>query len=498
MPVIQSSVAQPARSSARLLVFSLTALLTLTLSTQLAQAQPSQAQTQPSQAQTLASQTLAAQSSSNLPLLERRLPQVVLVPAALELPRSEAGASLGAARLGTVLVLARKGDTAASIAESYGVAPSALSPNRTGPLPVGAVIRVSLATSLATAAESESRRLPPEVGMYTVQPGDTLAGVAYRHDLSVTALLSANLNRETLDKLAVGDVLYIPARAGLLVRIKPGQTVQGLVHDYRADPAKVAQANGIGLPNELGVGDYLLLPGVLASGFQQDLMARRERQQEAVKAAQVQRQYERYQAYQQQVEAGKLKQKYAVQAQYEKYLAYQSSPERRRLIDQYEAQARYDVARQAASRAARAQASVQRSISVRAASTDSESGGLSWPLRSYQITSRFGEADIEAHRQFFHGGVDLAAPYGTPIYAAAAGTITQSGFGAFGNNVYTDTGSALIIYGHMSRTAVSVGQQVRRGQVLGYVGCSGLCTGPHLHFEVRLSGRPVNPLGLLP
>ena len=50
----------------------------------------------------------------------------------------------------------------------------------------------------------------------------------------------------------------------------------------------------------------------------------------------------------------------------------------------------------------------------------------------------------------------------------------------------------------MSRTAVSVGQSIARGEVLGYVGCSGMCTGPHLHFEVRLNGRTVDPLGLLP
>ena len=454
----------------------------------------------------------AAQALS--PLLERELPTVVLqAPSSLSASQGAGGGTLhlsGIARRSVlpspsaVLVLARAGDTGQEIADSYGVDVSALSPSQPGTLPWGAVVRVSLQDAAPPggqngAGQNGAGQLPPGVSIYVVRSGDTLASVADRHDLSVTELLSANLSRQTLDKLAVGDLLYIPSQPGLMVRIKSGQTVQGLVRTYKADAASVAKANGIGLPNELGVGDYLLLPGVLATGFQRELLARRERQAAAEKQARVQRQYEKYQAYAEQMKENRLRQTYAAQAQYDKFLAYQKSPARQKLIAQYEAQARYDAAQQAQRQQARAQASVpSRASSVRSASTASPDGGLSWPLRSYRITSRFGEADIEFHKQYFHGGVDLAAPYGTPIYAAAAGTITESGYGDYGNNVYTDTGDALIIYGHMSRTAVSVGQHVSRGEVLGYVGCSGMCTGPHLHFEVRLSGRPVDPLGLLP
>ncbi|WP_407571030.1 peptidoglycan DD-metalloendopeptidase family protein [Deinococcus altitudinis] len=445
----------------------------------------------------------AAQALS--PLLERALPSVVLQASGPDDDRIQVasggaqGVSLPVQDSAAVLVLARAGDTGQDIADSYGVDVSALSPRQPGKLPWGAVVRVSLQDAVQTGGQNGAGQLPPGVGTYVVRPGDTLASVAYRHDLSVTELLSANLSRQTLDKLAVGDQLYVPSQPGLMVRIKPGQTVQGLVKTYRADAARVAKANGIGLPNELGVGDYLLLPGVLATGFQQELLARRGRQAEAEKQARVQQQYEKYQAYAEEVKENRLRQTYAAQAQYEKFLAYQKSPARQKLIARYEAQARYEAAQQAQQQQARAQASVPSSApSVRSASSASLDGGLSWPLRSYRITSRFGEADIEFHKQYFHGGVDLAAPYGTPIYAAAAGTITESGNGDFGNDVYTDTGDALIIYGHMSRTAVSVGQHVSRGDVLGYVGCSGMCTGPHLHFEIRLSGQPVDPLGLLP
>lgn len=427
-------------------------------------------------------------ASALSPVLERQLPVVQLRAPETPVP----SVSTPETAAGSVLVLTRSGDTGQAIADSYGVAVSSLAPSQPGKLPWGAVVRVSLAGS----ADTVPGRLPPSVTGYVTRPGDSLAGVAYRHGLSVTELLSANLSRQTLDDLAVGEVLNIPPQPGLMLKIKAGQTVQGLVEAYHADPARVARVNGFGLPNELKVGDYLLLPGVLATGFQRELLARRERQQEAEKQARVQRQYEKYQAYRERVQEANLARQYAVQEQYEKFLAYQKSPERQQLIARYEAQARYEAAQQAETQQARVQAGLPQVSGVRTASA--VGGGLSWPLRSYRITSRFGEEDIEFHKEFFHGGVDLAAPYGTPIYAAAAGTVTESGSGAYGNNVYTDTGDALIIYGHMSRTAVSVGQQVGRGEVLGYVGCSGICTGPHLHFEVRLGGQPVNPLGILP
>ncbi|MFC6667025.1 M23 family metallopeptidase [Deinococcus radiopugnans] len=71
--------------------------------------------------------------------------------------------------------------------------------------------------------------------------------------------------------------------------------------------------------------------------------------------------------------------------------------------------------------------------------------------------------------------------------------MSASGYGAFGLNVWTVNGTSTVIYGHMSRTAVVPGQTVHTGQVLGYVGCTGVCTGPHLHFEVRLGARRWTP-----
>jgi murein DD-endopeptidase MepM/ murein hydrolase activator NlpD len=99
----------------------------------------------------------------------------------------------------------------------------------------------------------------------------------------------------------------------------------------------------------------------------------------------------------------------------------------------------------------------------------------------------------------FHAGVDFGAPTGAPIYAAEAGTVHSAGVrGGYGNTVVIDHGGGLsTLYAHMSSFAVSSGQRVTRGQVLGGTGCTGYCTGPHLHFEVRVYGEPRDPMNYL-
>ena len=100
------------------------------------------------------------------------------------------------------------------------------------------------------------------------------------------------------------------------------------------------------------------------------------------------------------------------------------------------------------------------------------------------------------HYRRMHTGVDIAAPRGTPIRAAAKGMVVYAGWrGGYGKCVIIDHGSGVAtLYAHMSRISVSRGQIVNRGAVIGTVGSTGLATGPHLHFEVRKFGRPVNPL----
>jgi murein DD-endopeptidase MepM/ murein hydrolase activator NlpD len=124
----------------------------------------------------------------------------------------------------------------------------------------------------------------------------------------------------------------------------------------------------------------------------------------------------------------------------------------------------------------------------------SSGSGLAWPL-SGPITSPFGP-----RWGSFHPGIDIGVPTGTPIHAAAAGTVVWCGWmSGYGNLVMIDHHNGLAtLYGHQSRIAASCGEEVTTGELIGYVGCTGFCTGPHLHFEVRLNGTPVDPLGYLP
>ncbi len=119
--------------------------------------------------------------------------------------------------------------------------------------------------------------------------------------------------------------------------------------------------------------------------------------------------------------------------------------------------------------------------------------GLIWPV-SGPVTSPFGYRWGR-----LHAGIDIGVPYGTPIHAAAAGTVVLAGWtGGYGNYTCIDHGGGLATcYAHQSSYAVSPGAQVSQGQVIGYVGSTGHSFGAHLHFEVRINGTPVDPLGYL-
>jgi murein DD-endopeptidase MepM/ murein hydrolase activator NlpD len=118
---------------------------------------------------------------------------------------------------------------------------------------------------------------------------------------------------------------------------------------------------------------------------------------------------------------------------------------------------------------------------------------------SGRVTSRFGERfhPILGYERF-HAGVDLGAAAGTPIVAAADGRVVSAGWhGGYGRAVsIAHSGGLETKYGHMSRIAAYPGELVHRGDVIGYVGSSGLSTGPHLHFEVTKNGRAVNPMSV--
>ncbi len=126
--------------------------------------------------------------------------------------------------------------------------------------------------------------------------------------------------------------------------------------------------------------------------------------------------------------------------------------------------------------------------------------GYDWPLVG-RLSSGFGP---RVHPIFgtrrMHTGLDIGATPGEPIYAAKAGVVIFAGWrGGYGNAVVVDHGDGFsTLYAHQSQIGVSAGQQVVMGDVVGYVGSTGWSTGPHLHFELRLNGSPIDPLPYLP
>ncbi len=123
------------------------------------------------------------------------------------------------------------------------------------------------------------------------------------------------------------------------------------------------------------------------------------------------------------------------------------------------------------------------------------------PVASARLSSNYGMrvhpvlGGLRAHK-----GIDIAAPIGTPIRATADGVVGMADWnGGYGLYVALDHGGNMETrYGHMSRIAVASGQQVRKGDIIGYVGSTGRSTGPHLHYEVRVAGEAVNPLMYMP
>ena len=284
-------------------------------------------------------------------------------------------------------------------------------------------------------------RLPPGVRRYVVKRGDTLEKIAKRFGLSVLELVSANTALQSLDKIPEGFTLLIPeGKRGKIVALTPGTTLADLAKRYGLEVSELARANGVQSPLELRPGDLVLLPGVMA----RDVYAKLEKKRE----------------------------------------------EERRLAEE---RRRRWLAEQARRRARLKQ------VSYRPGKASLK--GFQWPLRRFRITSNYGYRRLWVAGSNFHNGIDLAAPAGTPVYAAKSGRVIYAGWGYYyGRYIRIDHGGGVETrYAHLSRIAVRPGQYVKRGQVIGYVGASGRgAYGVHLHFEIRVRGRAVNPRAYLP
>ena len=163
------------------------------------------------------------------------------------------------------------------------------------------------------------------------------------------------------------------------------------------------------------------------------------------------------------------------------------------LTAQERAEAEEIDALQAESAAVAAKIQAAQAQSSSSSAPSSNPGGYQWPV-SGPVTSPFGWRWGRMHE-----GIDIAVGTGTPIQAAAAGTVIYSGWmSGYGNFVILDHGGGIATaYGHNTSVAVAVGQTVSQGQVIAYSGSTGHSTGPHVHFEVRVNGQAVDPFGYL-
>lgn len=292
----------------------------------------------------------------------------------------------------------------------------------------------ALSSQAVAPTRGSGRRRPAE---YTVQPGDTLFSIARRQGVSVGSLMESNDLGEA-DILRPGQRLLIPPVEGVVHRVLPGETLSGIAAAYGVEYSLVAEYNRISADQVLAAGDLLVIPG------------------------------------------GRRATIPPTPSPVPPTATTRPSPT------------------PTAVPTMRPSPVPSTPTPVRPAPLPSPSPGpnrqglLTWPLMG-TISTYFGEGG--------HRGIDIEAGFGAAVRAAADGRVVVASQAAsdFGWYIVLDHGNGLqTLYAHLSSFAVKAGDGVKKGQVVGSVGNTGRSTGPHLHFEVRVNGAPVDPLKYLP
>lgn len=254
-------------------------------------------------------------------------------------------------------------------------------------------------------ASSKQKKSVKKTHIYTIQEGDTIAGIAANFNISTNTVLWAN-GLSSRDTINVGDHLTILPTTGVLHTVSGGDTLLAIANKYEVDAKEIAEYNNMPDTGSLSIGQKLIVP--------------------------------------------------------DGYVAPKTAP---RVVS-----GNTRVAKE----------------SVPPPSTNVSSGFI-WPTATRHISQYF---------RWGHTGIDIDNRSYPPIYAAAAGRVEFSGrLGAYGNLVIVNHGGGVsTYYAHNTVNYVSKGERVTKGQAIAKMGSTGRSTGPHVHFEVRRNGRPVNPL----
>ena len=282
------------------------------------------------------------------------------------------------------------------------------------------------ATPAATPTPEPTPEPQPAFIVYTVQPGDTIDGIAAAYGVDPQYILWNNPDLSAdPDLLLVGQKIQVPSVNGLIYNVKLGDTLSDIASFYQIDVQSILGfvPNGIASPDTVIEGMLLVLPGAVPPP-------------PPIPAA--------------------------VSAVESTNPAPEPAP-------------------------------------APPAPAPPSSTGYIWPF-SGPISSPFGEYRGPGS---YHSGLDIDAfgRYGAPVVAAASGTVVLVASLDWGYGIHViirHADGSETLYGHLSAVSVSQGQSVAQGQQIGAIGCTGYCTGPHLHFEIRIGGSPVDPLGYLP
>jgi murein DD-endopeptidase MepM/ murein hydrolase activator NlpD len=291
----------------------------------------------------------------------------------------------------------------------------------------------------------EAQPVEPEAVAYTVHevaPGETLSGIGSQYSVDVQYLLWNNPEVGADPNMLVeGENLLVPGTQGIVYDVKLGDTVTDIAATYSIDPAEIVAfaPNGLESPDMIVEGSVLVLPGAVPPP---------PPPQEAP-------------------------QETPAPVTPEPATPEPTAPPPRAPLPV------------AAATPAPPPPAID-SVDVT---------GFIWPV-SGTLNSRFGP-----RWGSFHSGIDIGAAAGTSVAAAASGKVVLASYSNYGYGNYViirHADGSETLYAHLSRIYVALGQQVGQGETIGTVGCTGWCTGPHLHFEVRIGGVAVDPLPYLP